>query len=74
MVQYLLKLNPYGYTEQMGGGPGGSENTLPYVSVMTFACPEVTSELQTRALFPKQDHVFIYDARGTLTYNVFIYI
>lgn len=28
MVQYLLKLNPYGYTEQMGR-PGGSEHTLP---------------------------------------------
>lgn len=72
VVQYRLKLNPYGYAEQMGR-PGGVGEYTACVSVMTVTYPEVTSESQIRALFPKQDHVFIYDAIDTLIYNMFIH-
>lgn len=37
----------------------GSENTVLSVSVMTFWEPEITSELETSPLFPKQYPAFI---------------
>lgn len=37
VAQCLLKLNPYGYTKQMGRARGRvGKSTLPYVFVMTF--------------------------------------
>lgn len=73
VARCLLELN-LDVCGRQTGGLVGSESTGLSVFVMTFCEPEITSELETSSLLPKQYPAFIDGVIENSIHTYYVYI